>query len=309
MNPRAPRRDASFHFNAIVVRSWDKLVQLFLHAMECFTERGMTEPLQEFTQKQLAEPWVERGLTSTVRLESYEASAEWPEECARFLTVDVQAEGVFWAVVRAWSKSGESRRLWFGKLIGWAEVRALQEKWKVKDYMTLVDSGYEAKGVYAQCVRFGWIATKGTDQAHFAHFIARGGKRVSIQRSYSPLQRGDPEKGGLNQQRRFASLHLFSNPTLKDRLKQFRDGKLGKWLLPAGGTDSAAEEEYLRQMGGEFKKRVVMPATGRVEWRWIRKGDNHLFDCEVLQVLAATMCGICRDGDDLTVEKKEGEES
>ena len=296
MNPRAARRDASFHFNAIVVRSWEKLVVKFLAAMESYHDRGATEPLQEFTQKDLAEPWAEKGLSPGVQQEAYEVESDWPEEAFRFLTVDVQAEGVFWAVVRAWAKSGESRRLWFGKLHGWGEVRAMQERWKVKYNKVLVDSGYEAKEVYGQCVKWGWIAVKGEDRPYYVHFVTKGGKKEAVRRSYSELKKGDPEKGGLHQQRRFAPLVCWSNPVIKDRLKRFRDGKMGKWLLPAGTSDSAAEEEYLKQLGNEFKKRVVMPSTGRVEWRWIRKGDNHLFDCEALQVLAATIVKICRDG-------------
>ncbi len=296
MNPRAARRDASFHFNAIVVRSWEKLVGKFLAAMEAYHDRGATEPLQEFTQKDLAEPWAEKGLAPGVQQEAYEVESDWPEEAYRFLTVDVQAEGVFWAVVRAWAKSGESRRLWFGKLHGWGEVRAMQERWKVKDNKVLVDSGYEAKEVYGQCVKWGWVAVKGDSRDKFDWIVVRKGQRIAVQRSFSEVKRGDPEKGGLHQARRFAALHLFSDPVMQDRLDRFRSGRMGKWLLPAGPKDSAAEEEYLRQLSAEFKKRVVMPASGRVEFRYIRKGDNHLRDCEKFQVLAATMLGICRDG-------------
>jgi hypothetical protein len=301
LNPRASRRDASFHFNALILRDWSKLVAKWIDALEAY-RRGVWEPLVEFTQKELAEPWAELRvqLGQPHTAVNYEVNSEWPDESARFLTVDVQSEGVFWAVIRAWSKSGESRRLWFGKLFSFAEVRDKQLAFRVRDNHTLLDSGFEAKEVYFQCVKFGWIALKGEDRRSFTHKVKRAGRIEYVLRSYSEPSKGDPEKGTVIAGRRFAHLIRWSVPTIADRLKRLRDGKGAKWLVPSvtGEEQIVSEEEYNRQMSAEYKKQKVNRVTGRREWIWVcPSGNNHLSDAERMNVVAATILNLLPDSE------------
>jgi len=75
---------------------------------------------------------------------------------------------------------------------------------------------------------------------------------------------------------------VFSNPMLKDALAHLMSGKGPSWEF-----SREAGEIYLAQVTSERREERV-DAHGRVShvWKQIRK-DNHLFDCEVLQVLAA----------------------
>jgi len=83
-------------------------------------------------------------------------------------------------------------------------------------------------------------------------------------------------------QKRTINLLVFSNPMLKDALAHLMSGKGPSWEF-----SREAGEIYLAQVTSERREERV-DAHGRVShiWKQIRK-DNHLFDCEVLQVLAA----------------------
>src|SRR5439155_8565696 len=96
---------------------------------------------------------------------------DWADEKGRFLSVDRQEEDLFWWSVRAWSKE-KSRRLGFGKVYGFAAVEEIREKFKVEHNCVLMDSGYNPKGdhgVYAACLKYGWIAVKGSPDSFFTH--------------------------------------------------------------------------------------------------------------------------------------------
>jgi hypothetical protein len=298
--PTAPKRIRSFSWNQLTVEglSWFNQVVRFLRAKSAY-KRGVLEPLQEFFNKCLAEPWSESVVMSTDApvTVAYEVTSAWEDEHARFLTVDVQADGIFWAVVRAWSKTGESRRLWFGKLFSYADIRGKQTEFQVTANHVLIDSGYEAREVYSKCCEFGWIALKGDPTVSFRHHVRVKGQAVLVSRSYAPLTRGDPERGTAREGSRFAKLIRWSNPTIKDRLKRLRDGKGSKWYVPAAAGDQEANEtEYNRQMAAEYKKQKVDKTTGRRSWQWVcPSGNNHAFDCEAMQVLAATLQGLLPD--------------
>ena len=48
-----------------------------------------------------------------------------------------------------------------------------------------------------------------------------------------------------------------------------------------------AGEDYLRQLRGEVKRERINKNTGRTEWRWVKTGPNHFWDCEAMQVAVA----------------------
>jgi len=77
-------------------------------------------------------------------------------------------------------------------------------------------------------------------------------------------------------------LIVFSNPLLKDALAHLMSGSGPKWEFARQAGDL-----YLAQITAERREERV-DARGAVSyvWRRVRK-DNHLFDCEVLQLLAA----------------------
>jgi hypothetical protein len=76
-------------------------------------------------------------------------------------------------------------------------------------------------------------------------------------------------------------VHHFSNLALKDQLSRIR--KTGKHMCPHD-----CGQDYMDQMESEAR---VMGNNGKPEWRRIGKRANHLWDCEVMQLIASAAFG------------------
>lgn len=284
----------SYHWTALIDYPWPELTEHYLGALNAL-KQGSVEPLKAFVQKYPAEFWSDAiAFNADQRpVQVCDVNSEWPEEKFRFMTIDQQAEGVAWYVIRAWAATGESRRLAFGKLYSRDEQREKQLEYRVRDNHVLKDAGFEARRIYAECCDFGWIALKGEDLKDFTHTVVQaGGKRIFVRRSYAPISRGDPERGAAGEGSRFAKLIRWSNPSIGDRLEGLKQGKGVKWSRPAPTTteEILAEKEYDRQLSAEYKRQKIDKLTGRRSWHWhCPSGNNHLNDCERMQVLAATL--------------------
>ena len=290
------RKRVSFHWEAVIDFPWDELVFLWLDACNAFT-RGNIRPKLQFYQKRRAmfkdEASLLRGGLHFTR-SAYEVNTDWPEEIARFMTVDKQQEGLYWVTVRAWSKA-KSRRLMFRKCYGEAELQAAQKEFKVQPNGVFVDSGYEPKGdrgVYAMCVRNGWIALKGDKAYEFIHNVkdGRGGFR-KVLRSYAPLSWGDPEIQDPRTGRMMKACPLirFSKHRMNSVVQQLID--FGSWEEPQVGNATGIEAEYNEQMGNRV--RLVNPETGVVTWTESR--NDHARDVANGQACAAIVFGCLSD--------------
>jgi phage terminase large subunit GpA len=288
-NPEADPENVSFHFSAIISDLWADLAEEFCAAMNAMRS-GVLELMIAFVQKKEVRSWTEARLFQSAAAPKFRPTKDdWADESRRFMTVDCQAEGVFWVMVRAWSKRGESRRLHFAKAHSEAELLEIQAKFKVPGCSVLIDSGAFTKRIYAMCCRNGWIALKGEDKTAFTHTLVIKGQATRVWRSYSELRRGDPEGGEAGQSQRFAKLLLWSNPTIKDRLQSQIDR--GLWLEPETAANDPLEAEYGRQMRSEFR-REKRDQNGQIFRVWVcPTGNNHLRDCACMQVVAATITG------------------
>jgi hypothetical protein len=289
----------SFRWNSIIDWPWKDLAVEYLSALNA-AKQGMMEAIKAFAQKFGAEFWSDQMafMMDSRPVQTFEATSSWPEEHIRFMTIDQQGEGIQWAVIRAWAKTGESRRLWFGKLFSTDEARAKQLEFKVRDAHVLKDSGFLTRQVYAECCKFGWIALKGEDNDFFLHKQERRGKIYHVRRSYSIPQRADPEAGAAGEGTRFAKLIRWSVPMIADRLEGLKHGKSAKWSRthPVTSEEIATEREYDRQLSAEYKKPKQNKFTGKVELVWVcPSGNNHLNDCERMQVLGATLADCLPD--------------
>jgi len=292
--------NVSFHWYASIARQWAKLAVQLAHA-ENALKQGILDPFINYVQKRDARSFSQKlllELTPTRRV-VYEIASEWPDEFVRLMTVDKQSEGVYWVVIRAWAKDGRSRRLWWGKLYGWGEVRAKQEEFKVEDCKTLIDASFESKGtdgVYAACCRYGWLSLKGTNKRKaFIHSYGGtdGGPRAYIEKSYSEQQWGDPESGTAQEGTRFAPLVIFAKDTVNERLQRIRQTDL--WMDPQIAPDEM-EHEYREQMAAEYPQTRRDPLTGFVSTVWVcPSGNNHAWDCEGMQIVGATILTILPD--------------
>jgi phage terminase large subunit GpA-like protein len=271
--------------------TWGHLAVQFLEAQDSLLG------LQGFINGNLAEPW-ENQAAPRQREELIVAGTEGlADKAIKFLTVDCQASSPhFWFVVRAWNEDGSSRAIDAGPLDTWHDVREKQAQHGVQDVHVVIDSGYDAPSVYAECLRWGrffprsarvplwvgWMPSKG---------MPRKGWRNSKTGVDEPffLRGIDPRVGDNagRQGRLELKLLEFGTDVTKDILERLRKGKTGtRWEV----ADNVASPEYWRHLDCEQKVARLSSATGRTTWTWLprsSKWPNHLADCEVMQVAAA----------------------
>jgi len=212
------------------------LVDLYLQAVNAW-KMGNPAQLIQFFQKRTAEMKSENSLIEDMSFAiraTYEVNSTWPDEKFRLMTIDRQDEDVYWWTIRAWSETGRSRRLGFGKAHGAAELEQIRDAHKVDQSKTLVDSGFRPKGdhgVYSLCIRYGWVPVKGYaqengDEKFFWHKTRAG----RVNRSYSEPVLCDSEMGTGQQGAREVERIDFSAPTYADRVQNLID--LGLWEEP-----------------------------------------------------------------------------
>lgn len=294
-NLNAAKENVGFHWNSLASMSWGKLAELYLRA-KLAARKGDTSLLQQFYQKRLALPWREFVDDFKVELTpcGYLMGEEWPDEGAldskgriiaapfpkehaivplRFLSIDVQMDH-FWLVVRSWSAEGASRLIWCQKALTWEELESIQSRFKIHDNLVFVDAGYNSYEVYRQCARHGWTALMGDAHGTFAHKTPQG----TVQRFYSPVRRIAVSRGLV------CRMHYFSNLSVKDLLARLRRLN-GMGAQPFWQVPDDVPEFYLQQMESEQRIRK----NNKWIWEQIGNRPNHLFDCEVIQVVAAVM--------------------
>lgn len=308
-DPANPPREASFRWHGLIDYPWEILLGKWLAAITA-KKAGNFKPLVEFFQKYCALMRSERTVHDSdlpfrrMAMHQTDPTAKaWEGEHTRALTVDRQGEDVYWAVIRAWSKTGESRRLWFGKLFSPAAVEAKRVEFGIANDCTLIDSGYLPKGdtgVYAMCIRYGWVAVKGEDDAFFWHSEpqAEGAPPLRVQKAWAPTTWGDPGDGTTEQGKQYAPLIRYSSPTLTDRVMGLIEA--GLWVEPDTEPD-ATEREYRIQMSAEFKRPKINKFTGKREMVWVcPSGNNHALDVSKEQVLFALHAGCLPDDAGMT---------
>lgn len=282
----------SFHWETVIDFPWIELVELWLEACNA-EKRGDLKPKLQFFQKRRAmfkdiESLMRGGLNLT-RV-AYEINSEWKEERARFVTIDRQEEDLFWVTVRAWS-TGKSRRLFFGKVYGWAALEKIREEFKVPPNRTFIDSRYQPKGdngVYAACIKYGWIAVMGDKEHAFLHRTKT--KRI-VRKSYAPLAYGDPSSGTAGG-RRYCPIIRFSKNQMNAVVQQLIDS--GAWEEPVTG-DAELEQEYSAQMAARVKLKEYVSKTNEVRVFWKEGRNDHARDLANQQVLGAILADLLPD--------------
>jgi hypothetical protein len=318
-DPTNPPPEISFRWHGLIDYPWDFLLRKWLEAQDA-KRVGNFKPLVIFFQKYCALMRSERTVHDSdlsfarLKLEVTDPKLKlWPDEHMRFLTADRQEEQTYWVMIRAWSKTGESRRIFYGKVHGEAAIEALRVQYAVPKTCTVVDSGHWAKGatgVYAACCRYGWIAAKGDDAEFFWHSVKRkdkSGRVVTdrVQRLWAPRAWGDPHSGSDDQGKSRCPLITFSAPKMADMV----DGLIerGLWVEPLVDSDpDETEREFRRQMTAEFKRPKIDKLTGKRKMvRVCPSGNNHAYDDAKMQALSAMQAKLLPGGFD---DSNEGED-
>lgn len=286
-----------YHFEALVDVPFSILVAEWLKARN-IARLGAYEATIEFKQKRRAMfasmNTVMQGDNILARVES-STNEEWPDEAARFMTVDVQADDMYWVMIRAWARGGESRRLFWGHVSGDAEIEAIKQRFtlpnKPKSLSVLIDSNWqkEAMKVYGIASRGGYMACAGTSQSQWSHRVTVNGRVEQRSRPWSEVYKADPDRGGAKAGTRACNCIRFSSDVASDRLQGLIDS--GKWKEPLG-HETPEEKEYSLQLHSEVK-RARIKSDGSKEYYWHQtRADNHARDCAKMQTLAAMIVGL-----------------
>jgi phage terminase large subunit GpA-like protein len=283
-NAKPGRIAATYPAMAVWWIDWSKLVMEWITAQDA-RKRLNLAPLRQFIQKRLAQSWVEpnetvtlKGATDAYRMAEYFDGQKWEFENFRFMTVDVQQDH-FWVVIRAWSIEGKSRLLYEGKIDEWEGLRMLRDRMKVPNRCVFVDRGYRPDTVALECRKSvtaddpnPWNCLLGEEANGYATKI---GKRRVI-KPFSSIQRARTHTGV------YYKYVKFSNLLAKDTLSALMRGEGNGWQI---GVDHS--KEYLKQMQNEVKREA---SPGK--WRYVVSKPhvgNHLWDCETMQIIAASI--------------------
>lgn len=262
---------------------WGKLAVEHAKAIES-KRQGVLKPIQQFDQKRRAKFYKEylsdnraALISADYKKADYQDGNKWDGEVYRIMTVDVQRDH-FWAVIRAWGADGSSRLIFENKIESWETIRTIQQQYKVPDRMVGIDAQYKTDETYSQCGKYDWIALHGSGRDYFQH--TQGKKQVK--KLYTTFGHAVSSSG-----KRARYCH-WSNEKVKDILSLLRTGSGAAWEIPQD-----ISEAYLSQIDSEVKKDFVNSKDKSVSLRWVKiKKDNHLWDCEAMNLLIAIMLNV-----------------
>jgi hypothetical protein len=262
---------------------WRNVIKEWIIANE-EKKQGQLEKLQNVINQRFAQFWKPPSDTPTLNMSGdpygkaeYHDGQKWEMEDFRFLTADVQ-KGHCWVVISAWKIGGASRLLWEGRVETWDNIRHLQERYGIENRFVFVDCGYDQERVARQAHNSitpkdpnPWNLTRGEDTRD--GYMKVIGER-KYRRIYSDYVHTDAADGMKYKYIR------FSNLLAKDKLAGLMSGE-------NFGVPVDASKNYHAQMQSE-QKREISPGV----WRWVplksgSSANNHLWDCSVLQVVAA----------------------
>jgi hypothetical protein len=186
-----------------------------------------------------------------------------------FITVDVQ-KGHMWYVIREWWGSGDSALLDWGYAVEWQQIEELANKYKA--VRVLPDCGYEERAieVYEYAIEAKALPLRGSPSL-----------------KYMPVKENvvNPWEGkrGTGEDDRKIATYLFNADMFKQHLAVLMGGNARQaWAIPKD-TPMA----YFKQANSEE----------RVDGEWKKKKghpDNHIADCETMQVVGAYLHGLYR---------------
>jgi phage terminase large subunit GpA-like protein len=298
----APAERRTYRWNALAWSPWADLVREYREALEA-KRQGVIAPLKSFILKKLAEFWREDESVPIVKPEFFDLDkAATPKDRVRFMTIDTQTDH-FWACVREWEPDGSSRLLHWGRALSWSDLLEIQKRFEVQSgewkallawtrsnkrgprpqivSRVLIDTGGDrTQDVYDACWNYGWVGLKGTDREDYIHRVSN----AAGTKEFTRLVAQQSEILNYESRGAYLPLLLWATTGAKNILANLRDGKGRAWRVPGNIGD-----DYLKQINSEVKE-----ASGANKWRWRKLGSraNHAWDCEAMQVLAASEAGI-----------------
>lgn len=289
-------RKVGYRWEALTDVSMGTLVDEWLRARN-MARAGVYEPTIDFIQKRRADFASQTTIMQghqTIATAEVTAGSDWEDEVVRFMAVDLQDLDYYWVMVRAWAANGESRRLYWGHVNGKAELERIRQEYKVpagaRGTGVLIDSNWqrESRVIYSIAAEFGYMAVAGTPQKSWGNPVMVQGRKIAVQRPWSPPFKADPDSGTKAAQSRYCNCIRFSSDAISDRLQGMID--VGQWKEPK--EDTKEGQEYALQLHSEVKrKKTAQDGSASYYWHQTRP-DNHARDCAKMQTLAAMIRGI-----------------
>ena len=304
MNPAADKSARSFRWNAFASRfkPLRDLLSIYLKAIES-AKLGDFKPYENWVKKQEVRTWtgeIPQVGVANVGRDHKLSEIEVKEEDLRVISCDVQDKGGFhiWALVDLWHPNGDSKRLAYEKLASFDDLRALQEKYNVKDLRdtkthscVAIDHGHREPEVFAACARWDWLALKSTSEEEFSHYIRRNGQPdLQVMKPWSPVRSGNPLLGKSNAQRaKLCATRLWSKPRIYSIFYTLKNGDTKRAYSIA--TDFSPV--FVDQVHSYVPSEGVDKKTGvftKQLWRKV-KADDHGFVCGAQSLLLAILHG------------------
>lgn len=287
-NPNPERGVRSRHLPSFYA-PWRKTSFGFL-AKEFLKAKASVDGLKGYITGTLAEPDLLQWDGGMTRLELVVQDDKPLVGTVRIMTVDVQQDH-FWLVIRDWVHGGHSRLVLWKRVELYEDVRSVQLSHNVKADLLGMDCGHDGPTVHRECARYGWFSMRGDSRKSWPMSNAQG-KKIEVPFTVRIL---DPLIGTHAQGTKNINELRFNPDYFKDILSNLRDPGRSpvRWEL----TESLATEEYFRHMDGEVRTRVFNKTNGKITYQWLprsRHWPNHLFDCEVEQVVVAAKLNLLK---------------
>ena len=277
-------------------KTYKKVAMQYCQAKQVFKKTGMDNDLKLFRNQVLGIFWKKGELIDTPKLlADFTLGTEaWENETHRFMTIDVQANCMYW-LVTAWSnKVSEARLVDWGVCVGFDELINIKKKFGIKPTHIAIDSGTDTVALYKETIMRGeWVDWKGSKiWAKWLCLKGDGGKSKitpkidythadGSKKYYGVESAPDPQWAAGSKFSGFrARLSLWSNYSIKTLLHSMINNKLPfKFRF-----NERADETFTKHMNSEY----LNPKSGR----WEEKSEsipNHLWDCMAMTLVLALM--------------------
>lgn len=312
-NPTPAIGEESFHCGAIPISSWNALALKHADAIQAM-RNGSIVRLKAFIQKDMAESWKDKSGAEPIKFTpfGFGEKSKWADEFVRVMTFDIQKDH-FWALIRAWAKYGASRLICAGRFETWDDLRELQTTNNVVDGMVFGDEAYGKRTAETrrQCYRFGWSTMRGasSETKSFQRVVGvdKAGKEIKQPSMWRELV-GEVFVGDQTHElkdflktlslasqvkymrgdRTITVIEWIGNP-IRDIVRNMIDGKGAEWLAHDGVSHT-----YRAHLAGQRKETGMNKKTGVVEEFYKVIGDDHLLDCENMQIPVVDALGILK---------------
>ena len=260
------------------------------------SKQGDPLELQNFVNSTLGEVWkqvvkIEAAVdVLSARLETQQNYTVPAGAVCVIITIDTQQQG-FWWRLRAWARDGTSWGMGYGFAVDWDDLEAIIYKRgypQDQHYLPVWRVGIDSGGTKARNVSvsrteevYEWFRRNRNRGAKI--FICKGSSRdlgtdISLGKPLERLPSGKALPVGHG-------LQVLEINT--DRMKErffYRLGLAQKHEDMGAYLEATADNRYASQITAEEKR---LGKGGAVEWHKLRP-DNHMLDCEALQMAMAS---------------------